>query len=295
MTQFFLRPLVPLIDTGSLKALEDYNGHADFYGRVRMMGSIGWIVCCLIMGRWLDYSGKLVHSLAVYVVVYAVLGVISLGGFTTDVKRVDFSWRYLLEDRILRVLIILTFVRAIGFSMGFTYIGVFLSEMDMNYTQMGMAFGLAAVLEIPFFFKGHLLRERWGGEMLILGDLLVQSLRFFLFFMLPHVQGAFFYIAVQLLAGVGICMHITGMIPLLNRIAPAHLKATYQNIYTVAMSLANIVSGLSASLIVKFLGTRSLMGVCSLIMLGAFFYTGVKLVMPVIKNNPEGTTSGSGL
>ena len=203
VSQFFIRPLVPLIDTGTLKALEDLDGHADYYGRVRMMGSIGWIICCLMMGRWLDFSGRLVDALIVYASVYAVLGLISLGGFSTNVRRVDLTWRYLLEDRILRVLIIVTFVRMIGFGMGFIYTGVFLSEMNLNYTQMGMAFGLAALLEIPFFFKGHLLRERWGGELLILCDLLLQALRFFIFFMFPHVQNSYFYIAVQLLSGLG--------------------------------------------------------------------------------------------
>ncbi len=295
MTQFFLRPLVPLIDTGSLKALEEQDGHADYYGRIRVLGSIGWILCCLLVGRWLDFSGRLVDAILVYGLVFAVLGFISLSGFSTEVKKVDLSWEHLLSDRVLRVLIVLTFIRMISFGMGFAFTGVFLSEMNLTYSQMGLAFGLAAVLEVPFFFKGHVLREKWGSEFLILFDLLLQALRFIIFYLFPQVESPAFYIIVQMLMGLGVCLHINGIVPLLNQIAPPHLKATYQNLYTVAVSLVIIVNGLASSLIVKALGTRSLMGICSLIMAAAFFYTALSLVLPKRKNNPDPALQDSGL
>ncbi len=275
--QFFIRPLTPLIDTGSLKALEEKEGHGDNYGRIRFLGSIGWIISCLIMGVWLDFSGRLVDAILVYALFYLVLALVSAGGFATEVKKVDLSWKYLLEDRILRVLFVIAVVRMIGFGMAFQFTGVYLSELNLSYTQMGMAFGLAAAMEVPFFFIGNRLLGRWGSKTLIMSEFLIQTLRFALFFFFSRVQNASFYIVVQMLTGMGVVLHVTGMIPLLNRIAPPHLKASYQTLYTVALALASIFNGLLAALIVDSLGTRALMGICGLVMTGAFLYTGLRL------------------
>ncbi|MBN2625860.1 MAG: MFS transporter, partial [Spirochaetales bacterium] len=276
----------PLIDAGSLKALEDKDGHVDHYGRIRLMGSVGWIICCLITGRWLDYSGRLVDTLIIYAFFYLVLAFISAGGFATEVKKVDLSWHYLLEDRLLRVLFIIAFIRMFGFGMAFLFTGVYLADLNLSYTQMGLAFGLAALLEIPFFFMGNRLLKRWSGKALIMGEFVIQTIRFSLFFFLPHVQSATFYIAVQMLAGIGVSLHLTGIIPLLNRIAPPHLKASYQNLYTVSAALASILNGLAASLIVNALGSRVLMGICALTMIVAFAYTALRLDLRGVPRTP---------
>jgi MFS family permease len=281
INNFFIRPLVPLIDTGTLKALEESQGHDNNYGRVRIAGSICWILTCIIIGRWLDFSGRLTDAIMAYVVCFVILGLVAAGGFKTSVQRVDnLHWDYLLKDKTLRVIVILSFLRMFGFGMAFIYTGVFLSELNMNYTQMGLAFGLAAILEVPFFFWGDWFLIRFGSKKLIMADLTLQIVRFGIFALLPNIESAAFYVAVQTLMGLGVFLHVTGVIPLLNKIAPVHLKASYQNIYSVALAVSGIFNGLVASLIVQRLGTGVLMGVCAMIMLIGLIYSAIMLKLP---------------
>jgi MFS family permease len=279
---FFIKPLVPLIDTGTLKALEERDGHADHYGQVRLAGSIGWILCCILVGRWLDRTGRLVDSLIIYVVAFAILGLVASRGFNTTVKKVDLSWKYLLSDKILRTIITIGVVRMFGFSMAFTYTGVFLSEMNMTYAQMGLAFGLAAILEIPFFFNSGWLIRKMGGKNLMVIGMTIQIIRLALFFLFPNVGNAYFYVAVQTLMGLGFCLYLTGYIHILHRIAPKDLKASYQNIFYVFTAFAGIFSGFTASFIVKYWGINTLMGICCAILLLALAYMVLKLKIPKV-------------
>jgi MFS family permease len=279
---FFVKPLVPLIDTGTLKALEERDGTADHFGQVRMGGSIGWILCCILVGRWLDRTGRLVDSLVIYVGAFTILGLVASRGFKTTVKMVDLPWEHLTKDRILRTVIAIGVIRMFGFSMAFTYTGVFLSEMNMTYSQMGLAFGMAAILELPFFYNGHWLIRKLGGKNLMVIGLTIQIVRLALFYLFPHVANTYFYVAVQTLMGLGFCLYLTGYIHILNSIAPPTLKASYQNIFYVFTAIAGIFSGFTASYIVKYWGIHALMGICCSILIFTLGYMVLKLKVPKV-------------
>jgi PPP family 3-phenylpropionic acid transporter len=46
----FSRPIIPLLDTASIKVLRETTGTGDGYGTVRLFGSIGWIIAAILNG-----------------------------------------------------------------------------------------------------------------------------------------------------------------------------------------------------------------------------------------------------
>lgn len=269
----FIRPILPLIDTESLNYLHLRFGNPTGYGKIRLFGTLGWIVSACLFGWLLSASRQLSLAILGYGGLFGVLAILALSGVRTKIHAVRIPWDHLKNDGMFKRFLLFALLISVALSSSFMFTGYFMDDARMGYLLIGLSLGLGAILEIPVMFFNRQLLERIGNRWMIAGGLLISTTKLTLFAALSgrHAISTIF-IAQVALGGVGFALMISGVVNLIDRRAHEDLRATYQNLFHLISTLGYALGGLFASLIIQRLGSRWLMGIDSVILLAAVIY-----------------------
>jgi len=254
----FIRPILPLIDTESLNYLHLRFGNPTGYGKIRMFGTLGWIISACLFGWILSVTRQPSVAILGYGGLFGVLAILAASGVRAKIHAV----------RILFALLI-----SVALSSSFMFTGYFMDDARMGYLLIGLSLGLGAILELPVMFYNRQLLERIGNRWMIAGGLLISTAKLTLFAALAGRHAiSIIFIAQIMLGGVGFALMISGVVNLIDRRAHEDLRATYQNLFHLTSTLGYALGGLFASSIIQRLGSRWLMGIDGVMLLGAVIY-----------------------
>ncbi len=268
----FIKPIVPLIDSEVLRALRARHGHGESYGGVRWIGSLGWTVSVCALGWALSRTGMLSLTVLCYGGGFLVLALVALRGVRARIRPVPIPWEHLREDRTFHRFLLFAFVQSFGFSGSYQFTSYFMDDARTGYLIIGLAMGLAALPEIPIMLRSRRLLAGMGNRWMIAAGTGVQAAKLFGFVLVALFGSPWWFIAVNMLHGIGFSLMYTGMVNLADRQAHPDLRATYQNLFHLSWTLATAFGGLFASFIINALGSTWLMGIDGAILLAAVTY-----------------------
>lgn len=194
---FFSAPIVSLVDGATLSMLGD---RRDQYGRIRILGTIGWGLCAPLVGVLLQRQG-----LQWMFWVYALL--MGLNLFT--VRQIVFAqsasaapfWhgvRSLLTNRRWVLFLMMAFMAGIGFAQHNNYMAVLMENLGANKSTTGIAMTVSILSELPVMFFSSLLLRKFKAQGLVFVALAASGLRCVLYSLAGTPQVV---IAVQLMHG----------------------------------------------------------------------------------------------
>ncbi len=246
MLSFAFKPVVSIIDPYTYKLIND--GDQIDYGIVRAMGSLGFAIGAYAVGKAIDVSGYNVLYYAQMLGV-TVTGIVILVFFrkiekkepqepkeltyTVTVKATDKAkeeeenkenvFLRLLKNRDYMALIIGGFFINIAVSMHFTYMPLVLQENGATSTQIGLAFSLMALAEVPIIGTINKIRTKIAPATLIIIAGTVYIIRMMVVVNFPSV-GIFMFMGIFQSVSLGFISPM--YIFIMNRIVPRDITST---------------------------------------------------------------------
>jgi PPP family 3-phenylpropionic acid transporter len=250
--------------------LSEMRGDLTHYGRLRLWGSVGFIVSVTAAGELLDRYG--IHFLPWTVVALLVLVLLasirieeSLHAHTHYQAS---SVTALLRRREVVAFFLSTFLMIAAHSALYVFYSLYLAQNGYSKTVIGLMWSLGVVAEIVFFFYQAPLFRRFGVQRMMLFSLLAAAVRFGLIGLCP--QSLIWLLLAQILHAATFGMHHSASVATLQRWFSGPLQARGQAMYTsISYGLGGTLGGLMLSVFWDHFGQRTVYFAAAIIALCA--------------------------
>jgi PPP family 3-phenylpropionic acid transporter len=228
--------------------LSEMKGNLTQYGRLRLWGSVGFIVSVMAAGKWLDRRG----ILAMPWIALAMLAMAAIASLRMEEtarahpKVASGSTRLLLRRREVAAFFLSAFLMVGAHASLYVYYSLYLAQLGYSKSVIGMMWSLGVVAEIVFFFYQAPIFRRLGVRRLMLASLLVAVLRFL---MIGYGAGSLALLTVaQILHAATFGAHHAASVATLQRWFSGPLQARGQALYiSIAYGLGGTLGGLVMS------------------------------------------------
>jgi Nucleoside H+ symporter. len=144
--------------------LSSMRGDLTHYGRLRLWGSVGFIVTVMVAGQLLDWQGiALMPWIALVLLVMVAMVSLNTREEAPIQRSQDTpSVRQLLRQREVIAFFVSTFLMIAAHASLYVYYSLYLSEIGYSKTVIGLMWSLGVVAEILFFyFSGATVSALW--------------------------------------------------------------------------------------------------------------------------------------
>jgi len=275
---FFMSPVGSLSDSATMTMLGDERA---MYGRVRMGGTFGW-------GIFAQIAGFLLAMYGLHILFYMFSGIMLVNLFVS--QKFSFGehqehdpksgtvWM-LLKNRRWIVFLLSAFLGGVGAFSVAAYLSPYLQGLGADGRQIGFAFLVATLTELPAFYFGNLLVKRFSAYGLFVISLILLGVRSVLFGVADNL---FLAIAVQGLGGAIFPAMWSAGVAYADENAPAGLKSTAQGLLgAMTFGFGAAVSGFAGGLLLESMGGRGMFMVFGVaILAGLGLIEGFKRIFP---------------
>ncbi len=244
LMSFFLSGQVPITES---MAMHVGQGSLKAYGRMRVWGSIGFIVAVTCAGPWFDRVGiawlpaTLIGMLALVVLVTLWLPHREVH----DLARQPVKAREIFQDSRVRYFLAASFLMLLAHAPLYTIFSLWLFEQGFSRTEIGLLWALGVVAEIVMFQYQHRLFERFSVGACWVASYAITAIRFL---MIAFSGGSLVVIILaQLLHAVTFGIHHSASMSLIREWFPQKAQARGQAFYTMSSyGLGGSLGGISA-------------------------------------------------
>ena len=219
------------------------------YGRLRLWGSVGYVVAAVLVGALLTARGRpadrlvpLAMWLALGCAFAAALRLRGAGEAAVRPHAAD-VWA-LLHDRRLRLLLAIAALHWICMAPYNVYFGVFLEDIGLRPLSWALAYSTGVVMEVVVLMTFHRLQARFTLPALLAAAFAVSAARWLA---IAFARGPAALIALQALHGMTFGMFWSAAIALVAATVPPPLRATGQALLVIAINvgaaLGNAITG----------------------------------------------------
>lgn len=241
-------PLSTLIDSIGLDFEEESKTIS--YGEIRLWGSIGWAVSSIVTGQFINddnlsmifpvASGLLFISTLITVFIYKPLSV-QRG---INVVNFDQIKNLLKGNTSLLNFLILIFMYAVLAAPTYLFINMYYNEIGATTSQIGLAYGVQAFSELPFFFFGKRIIKKFGSIPVFVFVLIITAVRMVFYGLNDNPWLA---IAAGVFQGLSIALFLLAVIEYVHNIVPNQLRSTGQSLiytfFSVGICFGNLFAG----------------------------------------------------
>ncbi|MEY3789992.1 MAG: hypothetical protein RLZ09_828 [Pseudomonadota bacterium] len=237
--------------------LSSMRGDLTHYGRVRLWGSVGFIVLVTLSGYALDWQGiELMPWIALLMLVMVTSVTFSLHEEpASQHTQQPNSVRELLSRKSVLSFFASTFLMIAAHSSLYVYYSLYLSDIGYSKTVIGLMWSLGVIAEILFFFYQAPLFRRFGVRKLMLFSLAIAVIRFLMIGW--GAQSLSVLLLAQVLHAATFGVHHSASVATLQRWFAGPLQARGQALYiSISYGLGGTVGGLLLSACWDTFGAR---------------------------------------
>ena len=272
--------------------------NAQLYGRIRLWGSLGFLVTVLWAGYWFEQQGlssfPVWSSATLLVVVLSVMFMPELKEPLHSSPQPPGEMGRMFKQPRVRWFFAGMFFHILSHIFLYIFFSLYLDSLGYSKTVIGMLWGFGVVVEVVWFFT----QGRWLPLLPLTGWLILASSlmagRMVVTASLPHVLWLLF--AVQALHAVTFAAHHSVSIALLSEFFPARTRARGQALYSmVGYGLSGVVAGLLGGWVSTTWGLHAVFWVsCGAALLAIFAYKALQRNSVTIDPKAHHNASGSG-
>jgi len=237
--------------------LSSMRGDLTHYGRVRLWGSVGFIVLVTLSGYALDWQGiELMPWIALLMLVMVTSVTFSLHEEpASQHTQQPNSVRELLSRKSVLSFFASTFLMIAAHSSLYVYYSLYLSDIGYSKTVIGLMWSLGVIAEILFFFYQAPLFRRFGVRKLMLFSLAIAVIRFLMIGW--GAQSLSVLLLAQVLHAATFGVHHSASVATLQRWFAGPLQARGQALYiSISYGLGGTLGGLLLSACWDTFGAR---------------------------------------
>ncbi|MEZ4729749.1 MAG: major facilitator superfamily domain-containing protein 6 [Caldilineaceae bacterium] len=263
-------PIIPLVDNSVLLLLGERKAE---YGKQRLWGAVGWGLSATVLGALIERTGLgwafvgalLLLGGCLYAAQRLAVQPVSLGQpFWQGMRFFATRWPWI-------VFLITLFLNGMAAGVGNNFLFLYLDQLQATKTLMGVSLLVATISEVPIFFFGDRLLQRWGARGLLLFALGANGLRMFGYALMP---AAWFVLPIHLLHGLTFSALWMAGVSYANRAAPPGMGATAQGLLSgISMGLAGAAGALLGGQLYESVGPAAMFGWSGVVVLiGLLFF-----------------------
>lgn len=273
----------PLSEALMLSAMR---GDLTHYGRLRLWGSVGFIVSVMCAGQLLDWYGIELMPWIALGLLLMVFGVaIRMREVPAVAHAIDMpSVRELLAKREVLAFFASTFLMVAAHASLYVYYSLYLSQIGYSKTVIGLMWSLGVVAEILFFFYQAPLFRRFGIKNLMMISLLVGVVRFLLIGF--GAESLALLLIAQVLHAATFGVHHSASVATLQRWFSGALQARGQALFiSISYGLGGSLGGLLLSACWDTFGAQLVYLIAAMLALAG---AGMAMLSYRWQNQPEG-------
>jgi PPP family 3-phenylpropionic acid transporter len=281
LASFFRLPAHSLIEAFVVQRADI--GHVP-YGHVRLWGSLGWTVMCLILSFILPRAG-VGFSFYLYGIAYIPLFLIlrkTKDANTGDTKeRISFKsmgFGRLFKNYYLISYLFFALLIHMPVSISMTFLPYLVDAVGGDTAQYGLVAGYKALLEVPALLLMRPLRRKFPLPIAISSAGVLYVIEAILY---TRANSLFQIIAIQTFHGLGGGLMIGAASNYVYSLAPKGLNSTVQTMLGAVNSIAAIFGSIAGGILLMILGVRMFYTLISVMLIGALVYFIVSLAVGV--------------
>ena len=238
---------LPLVESTTLDHLGERGGD---YGRVRLWGSIGFIVAVIGVGWVLDRSAM---GVLLWIVLATMLGTLACVWRVPEKRHDRQSGRHeplsqVLMRRDVLALIAACFLMAVAHGPYYTFFSIHLVDYGYSKTAIGWFWAIGVIAEIAVFAGLPALYRNFSAYVLLLASLALAVVRFSLIAWMAHI--AFVLIIAQLLHAATFGVFHSAALASIHRLFRGPNQARGQAAYSsLSFGLGGTLGGLGSGLV----------------------------------------------
>lgn len=265
----FQSPVMPLGDAYTYEVIEQHSEMQ--YGKIRLMGSIGYAVTAYLIGSVANKVG--IQSAFISFSFLMILGAVTIASVRVESKTIRKRSESrgiinLLKERKFLLFLAMTIVVHISFGINSNYVTVLVQETGGNVANLGMLWFVLAMSELPVFFFSNRLMKKFGDMNIVLFGVGFFILRFFLSSLCSSYITV---IAVQLLQSVTFPLFLVGVLNYLNRTAPPNMRSSAMTLYSASGGIGIFIGNAFGGILLESISIFSLYRIITLVSAFALF------------------------
>jgi MFS transporter, PPP family, 3-phenylpropionic acid transporter len=239
---FFWSAALPLVETITLGHLQADPAR---YSRVRLWGSVGFIIAVMATGWWLDRApmGSLLWVLFAMLCGILACALVLPEATTGAEKAVSGALRSALRQTRVRALLAACFMMSLAHGALYVFYSIYLAANGYSQTLIGLLWSLGVVAEIGVFLVMARLLERFSVRTILVACFAAAALRFLLIGW--GVHSLLWLVPAQLLHALSFGAYHAAAIDAVNRWFPAACQGRGQALYSsLSFGAGGLVGGL---------------------------------------------------
>lgn len=241
-----LSSLIPLSESATIHALFKDNSFDKRYGRLRLWGSIGFIVMVLLAGELFERTSIELYPY-VGVLVFILLAITTFGMHEPKIERrkmVKGELLVILVNPDVRWFLLSGFFMIFAHAALYVFYSLYLADLGYDKFQIGLFWALGVLAEVVFFYFQSKLLSKVDPEIVLQGTFMVGVIRFILIAFLPITSVLIF---AQLMHAGTFAAHHSAANKLLQRWFTGPVQARGQALMaTISYGLGGTLGGLCA-------------------------------------------------
>jgi len=232
-------PLVEAITLGHL------GSSGEGYGRIRLWGSVGFIIAVIILGYVLDYAPV---RILLWIVLGLKVGIFLLSRKIPECRLMPHStddhsvWRILRRPDV-SMFLLACFLMAAAHGVYYTFYSIYLVENGYSKSSIGWLWALGVICEVLVFLWMPRLAARFGLWRILMASFALAALRFFTIGWGVEVIGLMIF--AQTLHAASFGSYHAAAVALIHQIFRGRHQAKGQGLYTsVSFGLGGTLGGL---------------------------------------------------
>ncbi len=176
---FFWNAALPQFEAATMTMLGDQSHR---YSRIRLWGSVGFIVAVIALGPVLDAVGAAVIPVAILLMLAGLVvssWLVPLEKAKPPEQTDGSIWQVLFQPQVVVVLLVCFLLQA-SHGPYYTFYTIYMEESGYSRSLIGQLWALGVVAEIGVFLVIHRLLPRYGAKVLLLLSLGLTTLRWLL-------------------------------------------------------------------------------------------------------------------
>ena len=177
---FFWHGALPLFEAYTFRALA---AQKTVYGRIRLWGSIGFIVAVLGVGWGVEHWGiqtlPLILLSVMALAFFATLGLPEQAEKPVDTQKALSFWQIVKQPWIASLLVV-SFLIQLSHGAYYSFYSIYLNDAGYSKTGIAWLWALGVIAEIGIFYYMTLLLHRWSAVLLLKVALFLTALRWVL-------------------------------------------------------------------------------------------------------------------
>ena len=255
--------LMPLGEAATVHALFKDNAFDKRYGRLRLWGSIGFIVMVMAAGAWFERYG--IESLPWFgissLIILVVLARLLREPPLPEPLSHHTPFLHVFKNPQLWWFLSANFWMIFGHAALYVFYSLYLHQLGYSKSQIGLFWMVGVLAEVIFFYFQNSFFTRFKTTRILDAAYVLMALRFLLIAYWPST--AILFLA-QLMHAATFGAHHSGSIKMLQTWFTGHSQARGQALHTtVSYGLGGTVGGLAAGWVWEHLGAHHVFGLAA--------------------------------